>query len=344
MKRDILKSMLCDKLEKAVSNKYVRKEPDGKGGFRYIYTEKERESTNQVINRSGDKSIEKTGTNPAAVTKGLKAWLNKNNIDYDYNKAKTTASSYFKFETGKGSYEIRVSNHTKANANDKGGIDIQLYDLNDGFSVDIDTAYGFTSKDIQNIIKDAERINGEVHKNEKLKKMLEDETLLERYYNERYIPSKHTKFIEDVVNSIGIEESEFGILGDIVNNMFDQSLHKSGVYKKMVEEREKKIQEQKEKEAKEKESKKERRDRVMEELNNHIFKQENSTTPPEEFEKIVQERSNGRAKGFTVIGELGEGDRKKYFYEWAYPVPEGKKNYTKPSDKFVYNYLKSKDE
>lgn len=44
-------------------------------------------------------------------------------------------------------------------------------------------------------------------------------------------------------------------------------------------------------------------------------KQENSTTPPEEFEKIVQERSNGRAKGFTVIGELGEGDRKKYFYE-----------------------------
>lgn len=234
MKRDILKSMLCDKLEKAVSHKYVRKEPDGKGGFRYIYTEKERESTNQVINRSGDKSIEKTGTNPAAVTKGLKAWLNKNNIDYDYNKAKTTASSYFKFETGKGSYEIRVSNHTKANANDKGGIDIQLYDLNDGFSVDIDTAYGFTSKDIQNIIKDAERINGEVHKNEKLKKMLEDETLLERYYNERYIPSKHTKFIEDVVNSIGIEESEFGILGDIVNNMFDQSLHKSGVYKRWL--------------------------------------------------------------------------------------------------------------
>lgn len=46
MKRDILKSMLCDKLEKAVSHKYVRKEPDGKGGFRYIYTEKERESTN----------------------------------------------------------------------------------------------------------------------------------------------------------------------------------------------------------------------------------------------------------------------------------------------------------
>lgn len=73
-------------------------------------------------------------------------------------------------------------------------------------------------------------------------------------------------------------------------------------------------------------------------------KQENSTTPPEEFEKIVQERSNGRAKGFTVIGELGEGDRKKYFYEWAYPVPEGKKNYTKPSDKFVDNYLKSKGE
>ena len=266
--------MLCDKLEKAVSHKYVRKEPDGKGGFRYIYTEKERESTNQVINRSGDKSIEKTGTNPAAVTKGLKAWLNKNNIDYDYNKAKTTASSYFKFETGKGSYEIRVSNHTKANADDKGGIDIQLYDSNDGFGVDIDTAYGFTSKDIQNIIKDAERINGEVHKNEKLKKMLEDETLLERFYNERYIPSKHTKFIEDAVNSIGIEESEFGILGDIVDNMFDQSLHKSGVYKKMSEEREKKIQEQKEKEAKEKESKKERRDKVMEELSNHISKPE----------------------------------------------------------------------
>lgn len=101
MKRDILKSMLCDKLEKAVSHKYVRKEPDGKGGFRYIYTEKERESTNQVINRSGDKSIEKTGTNPAAVTKGLKAWLNKNNIDYDYNKAKTTASSYFNLRQGK---------------------------------------------------------------------------------------------------------------------------------------------------------------------------------------------------------------------------------------------------
>ena len=39
-----------------------------------------------------------------------------------------------------------------------------------------------------------------------------------------------------------------------------------------------------------------------------------------------------------------EGDRKKYFYEWAYPVPEGKKNYTKPSDKFVDNYLKSKGE
>ena len=181
MEKDILKSILCDKLEKAVSHKYVRKEPDGKGGFRYIYTEKERESTNHVINRSGDRSIEKTGTNPAAVTKGLKAWLNKNNIDYDYNKAKTTASSYFKFETEKGSYEIRVSNHTKANADEKGGIDIQPYGSNDGFSVDIDTAYGFTSKDIQNIIKDAERINGEVHKNEKLKKMLEDETLLERF-------------------------------------------------------------------------------------------------------------------------------------------------------------------
>ena len=81
----------------------------------------------------------------------------------------------------------------------------------------------------------------------------------------------------------------------------------------------------------------------MEELSNHIFKQESSTTPPEKFEKIVQDRSNGRAKGFTVIGELGEGDRKKYFYEWAYPVPEGKKNYTKPSDKFVDNDLKSKE-
>lgn len=344
MERDILKSMLCDRLEKAVSHKYVRKEPDGKGGFIYIYTEKERESTNKVINRSGDKSIEKTGTNPAAVTKGLKSWLNKNNIDYDYTKAKTTASSYFKFETGKGSYEIRVSNHTKANADEKGGIDIQSYGSSDGYSVSIDTAYGFTSKDIQNIIKDTERINGEVYKNEKLKKMLGDETLLEKYYNERYTPSKRTKFIEDVVNIIGIEESEYGILGDIVGNMFDQSLHKSGVHKKMSEEKEKKIQEQKEKEVKEKESKKERRERVMKELDNHIFKQENSTTPPEEFEKIVQERSKGNAKGFTVIGELGEGDRKKYFYEWAYPVPEGKKNYTKPSDKFVDNYLKAKGE
>lgn len=69
----MLKSMLCDRLEKAVSHKYVRKEPDGKGGFRYIYTEKEMESENKIINRHGDKSIEKTGTNPAAVTKGLKS-------------------------------------------------------------------------------------------------------------------------------------------------------------------------------------------------------------------------------------------------------------------------------
>lgn len=344
MKRELLKSMLCDRLEKAVSHKYVRKESDGKGGFRYIYTEKEMESENKVINRHGDKSIEKTGTNPAAVTKGLKSWLNKNNIDYDYNKAKTTASSYFKFDVGKGDYEIRVSNHTKANANEKGGLDILFYGPDKGFNVSIDTAYGFTSKDIQNVIKDTERIHGEVYKNEKLKKMLKDETLLEKYYNERYIPSKRTKFVEDVVNSIGIEESEHGILGDIVNDMFERGLRESDVYKKMKEEEEKKIQKQKEEEAKAKESKKERREKVMKELDNHIFKQETSTTPPEEFEKIVQGRSNGKAKGFTVIGELGEGDRKKYFYEWAYPVPEGKKNYTKPSDKFVDNYLKSKGE
>ena len=270
--------------------------------------------------------------------------MNKNNIDYDYNKAKTTASSYFKFDVGKGDYEIRVSNHTKANANEKGGLDILFYGPDKGFNVSIDTAYGFTSKDIQNIIKDTERIHGEVYKNEKLKNMLKDETLLEKYYNERYIPSKRTKFVEDVVNSIGIEESEHGILGDVVNDMFERGFRESDVYKKMKSEEEKKIQEKKKEEVKEKESKKERRDRVMEELSNHIFKQENSTTPPEEFEKIVQERSKGNAKGFTVIGELGEGDRKKYFYEWAYPVPEGKKNYTKPSDKFVDNYLKSKDE
>lgn len=69
MERELLKSMLCDRLEKAVSHKYVRKESDGKGGFRYIYTEKETESTNKVINRHGDKSIEKTGTNPVAEGK-----------------------------------------------------------------------------------------------------------------------------------------------------------------------------------------------------------------------------------------------------------------------------------
>lgn len=43
MKRDILKSMLCDKLEKAVSHKYVRKEPDGKGGFD-TYTPRRKEN------------------------------------------------------------------------------------------------------------------------------------------------------------------------------------------------------------------------------------------------------------------------------------------------------------
>lgn len=73
MKRDILKSMLCDKLEKAVSHKYVRKEPDGKGGFRYIYTEKERESTNQVINRSGDKSIGEDRNEPGSSYQGVKS-------------------------------------------------------------------------------------------------------------------------------------------------------------------------------------------------------------------------------------------------------------------------------
>lgn len=53
MERDLLKSILCDRLEKAVSHKYVKKEPDGKGGFRYIYTEKETESENKVINGIG---------------------------------------------------------------------------------------------------------------------------------------------------------------------------------------------------------------------------------------------------------------------------------------------------
>ena len=343
MKRDILKSMLCDKLEKAVSHKYVRKEPDGKGGFRYIYTEKERESTNQVINRSGDKSIEKTGTNPAAVTKGLKAWLNKNNIDYDYNKAKTTASSYFKFETGKGSYEIRVSNHTKANANDKGGIDIQLYDSNDGFSVDIDTAYGFTSKDIQNIIKDAERINGEVHKNEKLKKMLEDETLLERFYNERYIPSKHTKFIEDAVNSIGIEESEFGIFGSIVDSMFFGKMFNGEFAKKKAKEREE--QERLRKFYTGNPEKDKKIDQVYEKLKDHEFKTEDSGLPLEEFKKKMQGKGIGEMKDLLQIDErTSKRGKQVYTYGWAVPMKEGFKYETRPSYEYANAWLKAKGE
>lgn len=49
MEKDILKSILCDKLEKAVSHKYVRKEPDGKAvSDTYIPKRKENRQTRSL--------------------------------------------------------------------------------------------------------------------------------------------------------------------------------------------------------------------------------------------------------------------------------------------------------
>lgn len=342
MEKDIFKSILCDKLEKAVSHKYVRKEPDGKGGFKYYYTEAERESTSMAINRHGDRVIEKTGTNPAAVTKGLKNWLNKNGIDYDYNKARTTASSYFEFNVGNGSYEIRVSNHTKPNADETGGLDVHDYGPDKGFSVDIDTSYGFNSKDIQNIIKDTERIYGEVHKNEKLQKMLSDENLLERYYKVRYFPSK-TEFIESVVNNMGVEESEFGILGEFVKNMFDKKMYHGDFYEKKKKEEEEQARYRRFYTGDPEKDKK--IDEVSEKLKDHEFKTDDSGLSLEEFREKMQSKGVGEMKDLLKIGErISKRGKTVYTYGWAEPMKEGMKRETKPSYAYADAWLKAKEQ
>lgn len=254
-----------------------------------------------AINRHGDRVIEKTGTNPAAVTKGLKNWLNKNGIDYDYNKARTTASSYFEFNVGNGSYEIRVSNHTKANADETGGLRIYENGPDKGFDIEIDTAYGFNSKDIQNIIKDTERIYGEVYKNEKLQKMLSDENLLEEYYKVRYFPQK-MDFVEKVVNSIGLEESEFGILGEFVESMFDDKVsHGDFAEKKKKEEEERERYKRFYTGDPEKDKK---IDEVSEKLKGYDFKTDRSRLSLEEFREKMRSKGVKEMKDLVKIDEV----------------------------------------
>lgn len=68
MERELLKSMLCDRLEKAVSHKYVRKESDGKGGFRYIYTEKETERSISMNGRTRYRKVKRiTPSHPISL-------------------------------------------------------------------------------------------------------------------------------------------------------------------------------------------------------------------------------------------------------------------------------------
>lgn len=214
-----------DVIEKAVGHKYVRKEPDGKGGYNYIYEENTKDSSSKKI-RGGSASIERTQNNPTHTANALKRWLDEKGIKYESYKARSTASNYFQFDTDKGQFEVRISNHTQADAPKIGGIDVHLYD-NGEYGVNIDSSYGFSVDDIKKIIEDSEKILPSLKKNEKYQEIVSD---FENIENTNVDPKD--------LASIGIEESPYGLIMEAAKNELKYNYYHSKPFKEWKEKKE----------------------------------------------------------------------------------------------------------
>lgn len=213
-----------DLLEKAIFHKYIRKEPDGKGGFRYVYEEKEIESRSKIINKKQD-VIEMTNVNPKQIAKSFKKWLENEGIKYEYIESKSTASSYFKFKKKNSDFDIRISNHTKKNQDKETdlGIDFNLY--GDGSSdVSINTAYGYKTEDLKKIISDVERLSSKKNY----------ETIIKESNNFELLDLPKREGILKVLEQIGIEESEYALLYSFIEKWMDFNRTKSE-YKSYLE-------------------------------------------------------------------------------------------------------------
>lgn len=225
-----------DLLEKAIFHKYIRKEPDGKGGFRYVYEEKEIESRSKIINKKQD-IIEMTNINPKQIAKSFKKWLENEGIKYEYIESKSTASSYFKFKKKNSDFDIRISNHTKKNQDKETdlGIDFNLY--GDGSSdVSINTAYGYKTEDLKKIISDVERLSSKKNY----------ETIIKESNNFELLDLPKREGILKVLEQIGIEESEYALLYSFVEKWMDFNRTKSEYKSYLENKRQEKVQKNKE--------------------------------------------------------------------------------------------------
>lgn len=225
-----------DLLEKAIFHKYIRKEPDGKGGFRYVYEEKEIESRSKIINKKQD-VIEMTNVNPKQIAKSFKKWLENEGIRYEYIESKSTASSYFKFKKKNSDFDIRISNHTKKNQDKETdlGIDFNLY--GDGSSdISINTAYGYKTEDLKKIISDVERLSSKKNY----------ETIIKESNNFELLDLPKREGILKVLEQIGIEESEYALLYSFVEKWMDFNRTKSEYKSYLENKRQEKVQKNKE--------------------------------------------------------------------------------------------------
>lgn len=221
---------------KAIFHKYIRKEPDGKGGFRYVYEEKEIESRSKIINKKQD-VIEMTNVNPKQIAKSFKKWLENEGIKYEYIESKSTASSYFKFKKKNSDFDIRISNHTKKNQDKETdlGIDFNLY--GDGSSdVSINTAYGYKTEDLKKIISDVERLSSKKNY----------ETIIKESNNFELLDLPKREGILKVLEQIGIEESEYALLYSFVEKWMDFNRTKSEYKSYLENKRQEKVQKNKE--------------------------------------------------------------------------------------------------
>lgn len=225
-----------DLLEKAIFHKYIRKEPDGKGGFRYVYEEKEIESRSKIINKKQD-VIEMINVNPKQIAKSFKKWLENEGIRYEYIESKSTASSYFKFKKKNSDFDIRISNHTKKNQDKETdlGIDFNLY--GDGSSdISINTAYGYKTEDLKKIISDVERLSSKKNY----------ETIIKESNNFELLDLPKREGILKVLEQIGIEESEYALLYSFVEKWMDFNRTKSEYKSYLENKRQEKAQKNKE--------------------------------------------------------------------------------------------------
>lgn len=225
-----------DLLEKAIFHKYIRKEPDGKGGFRYVYEEKEIESRSKIINKKQD-VIEMTNVNPKQIAKSFKKWLENEGIRYEYIESKSTASSYFKFKKKNSDFDVRISNHTKKNQDKETdlGIDFNLY--GDGSSdISINTAYGYKTEDLKKIISDVERLSSKKNY----------ETIIKESNNFELLDLPKREGILKVLEQIGIEESEYALLYSFVEKWMDFNRTKSEYKSYLENKRQEKVQKNKE--------------------------------------------------------------------------------------------------